>query len=369
MIKTPKHIFSSFDWLTFTIIFLLSNIGVLFVFSSTYTPEHMFSIFFKKQLIGLAIGAIIYSATFLFSPHTLMRWGYIGYYGVIGLLIFTLIKGSIGMGAQRWINLGFIKLQPSEIAKLLFPAFIAYHFSMRDTKKLYLGDYIPIVIILFLSFILILKQPDLGTALIIMFSGLILLWIAGLPRIFFLTGFLLCIISTPLLWRILKPYQKKRIAVFLGQGESHKERYQIEQALIAIGSGGMTGKGLLRGTQNILQFLPESRTDFIFAVVCEEWGFLGALFILLLYAILFARLLWQIMYLSNLPTMLLALGLLIHIILSALINICMVVGLLPIVGIPLPLMSYGLSNLWISLISFAWLQNILMHQRYIKLYK
>ncbi|EKD48703.1 MAG: hypothetical protein ACD_64C00177G0001, partial [uncultured bacterium] len=143
---------------------------------------------------------------------------------------------------------------------------------------------------------------------------------------------------------------------------THKERYQIEQATIAIGSGGLTGKGFSNGTQNTLQFLPESRTDFIFAVICEEWGFAGALSLLLLYLLLFLRTIFLIPAITEPHAQLLAIGLLLHIILSALINIGMVLGLLPIVGIPLPLLSYGLSNLLISFGSLGWIQGIYMQQ-------
>jgi len=156
--------------------------------------------------------------------------------------------------------------------------------------------------------------------------------------------------------------KKNRIAVFLGHGNTKKERYQIEQATIAIGSGGLTGKGLLRGTQNKLRFLPEGRTDFIFAVLSEELGLFGALGILILYTILFYRSLLIIQQLKDWYMQLFATGIIMHIILSTLINIGMVLGLLPIVGIPLPLMSYGISNLWITLASFGLFQNIAMQR-------
>lgn len=162
---------------------------------------------------------------------------------------------------------------------------------------------------------------------------------------------------------MLKPYQRNRIAVFLGYGSTQHERYQLEQAAIAVGSGGLKGKGFLQGTQNILQFLPESRTDFIFAVVCEEWGFVGALLVLFLYAFLFIRSLMMVQFINPPYLQLLAVGLIIPLMLSALINICMVLGLLPIVGIPLPFMSYGLTHLWISFISLGWFQSVYRQSR------
>lgn len=347
------------DWISFGLVLSIACIGLMCVFSATYSVDNPCSLFFKKQTLGLTLGIALYWLFHFIDYRSLMRWGYFCYFGVVFLLIFTLIKGSIGMGAQRWINLFFFKLQPAELAKPLFPAFIAYYFfTHRETSRGTFKDFVPIILVLFVSIALIAKQPDLGTAIIILSSGLILLWLARISNIFFWCGFIFFAISAPLVWCSLKPYQRNRIAVFIGQGTTKKERYQIEQAAIAIGSGGFWGKGLLQGTQNKLQFLPESRTDFIFAVLCEEWGFLGALFILALYTLLFIRLLFVVQSIATPYVQFLAFGLLIHLLLSALINICMVIGLLPIVGIPLPLMSYGLSNLLISCISLGWIQGI-----------
>lgn len=355
-----------FDWIGFFLIIAISTIGLLFVYSATYKPENPYSIFFTKQAFGILTGWVIYAIFCAVDYRTLMRWGYFAYLGVIGLLIFTIIKGSIGMGAQRWINLGFIKLQPSELAKLFFPAFTTYYFlGIDDTKRVTIADFLPILGILGISFLLILKQPDLGTALILVFSAAVLLWFAGLPRSFFIAGFISVIVCAPILWHFLKPYQKQRIAVFLGEGDVRKERYQLEQAKIAIGSGGTWGKGFLQGTQNKLLFLPESRTDFIFAVLCEELGFIGALFLLALFVFLFLRF-FYIIYTINVPLVqLLATGLIIHIVISAVVNIGMVIGLLPVVGIPLPLVSYGVSNLWVTFASLGWFNGIAMRRFYI----
>jgi rod shape determining protein RodA len=361
--------FALFDWISFGLVSLISLIGLLFVLSATYTPEIPLSHFFLKQAMGMISGICIYTLCSLLDHRTLMRLSYFGYLTVIGLLIFTLIKGSIGLGAQRWINLGIIKVQPSELAKLLFPGLTAYYvFTHKQNKPFLFTDFIPLLGILGLSFVLILKQPDLGTALIIAFSGLILLWLAGIPKTFFIVGFIGSALATPLLWHGLKEYQKQRVAVFMGYGDVKKERYQIEQAAIAIGSGGIWGKGFMGGTQNKLRFLPESRTDFIFAVVCEECGFLGAAFIIFLYLLLFTRLFIRIALLNMPHIQLLAAGILMHIVLSTCINTGMVVGLLPIVGIPLPLMSYGISNLWITYASFGWLQGIIMQRQQLDAY-
>ena len=351
-----------FDWTSFLLMIGLALIGLLFVFSATYRPEQTYSIFFKKQAFGLVCGIFIYLLCSLIDYRTLLQWGYIIYGLTLGVLLFTVLKGSIGMGAQRWINLGLFKAQPSELAKLFFPLFaIHYLYNHKESFTFTLSEFMPLLIMLLLSVLLILKQPDLGTALIVLISGLLLLWLAGLNKKFFYYSFLAIILTAPLSWHMLKPYQKKRVLVFMGQGKHNTERYQIEQSKIAIGSGGLWGKGFLKGTQNKLLFLPESRTDFIFSVICEEIGFLGALAILMLYLFFFTRLLLITISLGQPLNQLLAFGLTAHIMLSFFINIEMVTGLLPIVGIPLPLISYGISNLWITCASLGWFNNITMH--------
>ncbi|MCX5922086.1 MAG: FtsW/RodA/SpoVE family cell cycle protein [Candidatus Dependentiae bacterium] len=354
-----------FDWLGFLLIMVISIIGLLFVYSATYKVEQPYSLFFKKQAFGLATGWLIYAFFCSVDYRTLMRVGYFIYLAVIGLLVFTILKGSIGMGGQRWINIGLFKFQPSELSKLFFPAFITYYLITEDdTLELSFKRFIPVLATLAISFVLIMKQPDLGTALILAFSAITLLWLTGITRKFFIIGFMTIILCAPVLWHFLKPYQKQRIAVFLGEGDVKKERYQLEQAKIAIGSGGLSGKGFLQGTQNKCLFLPESRTDFIFAVACEEVGFVGAISILLLYLILFFRFFAIILSLKIPFIQLLATGIVIHIMISTLINVGMVLGLLPVVGIPLPLMSYGISNLWITFASLGWFNGIAMRRFY-----
>ncbi len=355
----------SFDFITFFLMILLAACGLLFVFSATYTPEQPFSSFFIKQLAGICGGIIIYFLCLIPDYRNIMRCGSIAYFAVIMLLAFTLAKGSIGMGGKRWINLLFFKFQPSELAKLLFPAYMVNYLHVQKKTVMHsFGLFVPMLATLILSFILILKQPDLGTALIVLFSGLILCWLAGLQRKFFLYSILAALVMAPLAWTfVLRDYQKNRITVFLGQGDQRKEGYQIEQARIAIGSGGLWGKGLFNGTQNRLRFLPESRTDFIFAVLCEELGLLGALAIILCYSLLFFRAFLLIRTLKDVYAQLFASGLLLHILLATIINIGMVLGIMPIVGIPLPLMSYGLSNLWITIACLGGFQNIMIRCR------
>lgn len=370
MLMFDRRYFRYFDWISFTLTFILLILGLIFIFSATYRPDHPFSTFFNKQLLGALSGICIYFVFCLIDIQRLARWGLIGYFITIILLMYSFIGGLIAMGGKRWISLYFFRFQPSELAKLLLPTFIASYFSELETPKYYAYPPIPFkdffapLIVVFGSCLLILKQPDLGTSLIVLFSGLILFWFVGIPRKFFIILGFFSLIATPIFWKCLKPYQKTRILVFFGYGDAKKERYQIEQSKIAIGSGGLIGKGLLQGTQNKLEFLPEDHTDFIFSVICEECGFIGAMTILVLYALLFTRIIMVIMQVQNFFEQIVAVGLMIHILLSVCINIGMVTGMLPIVGIPLPLLSYGLTNLWINLASLGWINNIAIRRFY-----
>ena len=358
-----KKYFRDFDWKSFAIILSICIIGLAFVFSSTYQQEKPFSIFFKKQALGILSGFVIYFICAAISSITFYRIGYTLNYLTIGLLIFTKLQGTIGMGAQRWISLIFFRFQPSELAKIFFPPFLVYYLTMhKEFPYTRLRDFVYPSIIAGITAVLILRQPDLGTALLYSFVAALLFWFAGLKLRVFVLSFLIIFASTPLIWKTLKPYQKERISVFLGYGDIKKERYQIEQAKIAIGSGGIFGKGYLKGTQNKYAFLPEGRTDFIFAVLCEEWGFLGAMLVIILYIMLITGCLLKIKNIENFSEQLLSLGLISYTLFAAIINIGMVIGLLPIVGIPLPFMSYGISNLWITLASFGILQGIFKRQ-------
>lgn len=363
MFFVNKRFLCYFDWINFGLLLLLSGVSLAFVFSTTDNTSS-FSIYFKKQMFGIVSGICIYFFCSFIDYRTLCRAGYWLYILTLILLTVTLVKGSVGMGAQRWINLGIIKFQPSELAKLFLPMFFTYYFfNDKEETEPKLTTFIFPFIILICSFILVLKQPDLGTSLILLISGSFMLWFTGVPTKFFLTATLCLVISTPLSWHFLKPYQKKRILVFLGQGKQNVERYQIEQSKIAVGSGGLLGKGFLQGTQNKLSFLPESRTDFIFSVMCEEMGFLGGLFIILLYLALFLRLLWLINSITGFYPHVMCLGLVLPLILSTSINICMVLDLLPIVGNPLPFVSYGITHIWTGFASLGCINSITC-QRY-----
>lgn len=365
-----RRYFRYFDWISFGLAVAMVAMGLLFVFSATYKPDQPFSLFFRKQLMGALSGFVIYFAFCVADIKRLSRWGLVCFGITILFLMYSFVGGMVALGGKRWISLGFIRFQPSELAKLFLPVFIASHFTELEAPK-YTLKYAPPfksflfpLAALFLTFVLILKQPDLGTALLVLISGFALLWFVGMPRTFFVVLGLCCIVAAPVLWKVLKPYQQNRILVLFGYGDVRKERYQVEQSKIAIGSGGLTGKGLLQGTQNKFEFLPEDHTDFIFSVICEELGFMGALIVITLYTALVARLVYVLLQVHNFFEQIVGFGLLTHIVVSACINISMVTGMLPIVGIPLPFFSYGVTNLWINLASLGWLSNIIIRRFY-----
>ena len=198
-----KRLLMYFDWMSLGIISLLSSISLFFVYSATYKPELPYSVFFYKQCFGMASGFVIYLACCVCDYRTLQRWGYFCYLAVIALLFFTLIKGSFAMGAHRWINVGLFKFQPSELAKLFFPAFFSYYLFTEETFVPSLATFVPIVSVAVISALLIIKQPDLGTGLLILGSAAILTWLAGIHKQIVLASCVLACVCAPILSRAL----------------------------------------------------------------------------------------------------------------------------------------------------------------------
>ena len=352
--------FSNYLFLFFIIV-ILFIIGSFVLYSATYNFQSEFSPYFIKQCVGFFGGIFIIVAISYIDFKDIVVFGNIFHLVVIGLLIFTLIKGSVALGGKRWINLILFKFQPSELAKISLPInLIHYYFYYCLPGKTSYKNWFWMGGNIFFTAILIIKQPDLGTGLIVIMSSLCLLFIMGIPKRFIFFGFFVCLISGPIIWYKLHDYQKKRVLVFLGQGDPYKDRYQLEQSKIAVGSGGFSGKGFLKGTQKNLHFLPENRTDFIFSVLAEEFGFVGVALIIFIYVILF----WFVFLTSKkiihcYLSYLLYYGLFFSFIIGIICNISMVIGLLPVVGIPLPCMSYGITHIWGTSILFGILMSIL----------
>ena len=282
-------------------------------------------------------------------------FGYLFYIIVLGLLIWASLFGITAQGSQRWINLYFINLQPSELMKIaIIICFAKYYHRIQLSNVNKFKNIIIPLFILFLPIALVISQPDLGTSILIALSGIIVLWLAGVNIKYFFYSSLAFVISAPFIISFLKPYQKLRILTFfdpdkdpLGAG------YQIIQSKIAVGSGGFTGKGFLKGTQGYLEFLPEKHTDFIFTLFSEEFGFLGSIFLLIVYAVLIFRILRIGSISRSFFGKFFCYGFGSAIFIYITVNMAMVLGLLPIVGSPLPIMSYGGSSMLATMIGLS----------------
>ena len=298
------------------------------------------------------------------SPKFYARWAYAGYAFCTVLLILVLIIGHVGKGAERWLDLGIVRFQPAEFLKLIMPMTIAAFFAKRVLPAKFIPCIIAFGMIMF-PVALIVLQPDLGTAVLIAVSGCFIIYLAGLNWYLILSGALLFALYAPIHWFFfMYDYQKQRIFTFLHpESDPLHSGYNIIQSKIAIGSGGMVGKGWLHGTQSHLQFLPESHTDFIFAVFCEEFGFAGVLFLMSLYAAVIARCAYISMHAQNTFERLLSGALTLTFFFYIFVNVGMVSGLLPVVGVPLPMISYGGTSMITLSAAFGIIMAISTHRK------
>ena len=280
---------------------------------------------------------------------------YIFYFLIIFLLIWVAFYGVKVSGSQRWMNLYFMVLQPSELMKIAIILCLAkyYHRLKIDNVNSFTSITIALTIIL-IPIILVVSQPDLGTSILIASSGLIVLWLGGVKIKYFFYSFVSFLIALPFIISFLKPYQKLRILTFLDPDRDPLGAgYQIIQSKIAIGSGGLEGKGFLKGTQSYLDFLPEKHTDFIFTLFSEEFGFLGSIVLLLIYSIIIIRIIRIGAISRSNFAKLFCFGFAFAIFIYIVVNLSMVLGLVPIVGSPLPIMSYGGSSMLATMIGFG----------------
>ncbi|WP_455367035.1 rod shape-determining protein RodA [Kaarinaea lacus] len=316
-----------------------------------------------KQTVRFVVALVIMVALAQLNPNTLKRWTpYIYVIGVL-LLVAVLIAGQIGKGAQRWLDFGFFRFQPSEIMKLAIPLMVSWYLSEYplppDGKRLLIA-----MMIIAIPFILIAKQPDLGTSLLVAGAGFFALLFAGLSWKI-LTGFgIMGAASAPVAWFLMHDYQRQRVLTFLDpEQDPLGSGYHIIQSKIAIGSGGLYGKGWLNGTQSQLDFLPERSTDFIFSAYAEEFGFIGVLVLLAIYLFILMRGLLIAVQAQDTFTRLLAGSLTMTFFIYVFVNIGMVTGLLPVVGLPLPLVSYGGTSVVTLMASFGILMSIHTHRK------
>ena len=287
------------------------------------------------------------------------------------LLVAVEFFGAVGMGAQRWIDLGFMRLQPSELTKITLVMVLAAYYDWLPTDKTSRPQWVlvPVMIILFPTY-LVLRQPDLGTALLLLMGGAMIMFLAGVHWAYFATvaasgvaGLVAVFQGRGTSWQLLKDYQYRRIDTFIDpSNDPLGAGYHITQAKIALGSGGWTGRGFMQGTQSRLNFLPEKHTDFIFTTLAEEFGFVGAFTLLILYVLIIMFCVASAMGNKDRFASLLTLGVAMTFFLFFAVNMAMVMGLAPVVGVPLPLVSYGGSAMLVLLIAFGLVQSAHVHR-------
>jgi len=363
-----RRLLSNFDFGLFLIMFILFFISLFEIYSAVNAgSNHLSSGFVTRQGIWFAIGLGIFFIIISIDFHYFEQWAALIYWGVNILLIYVLLSGKYAGGSQRWISLGILNIQPSEFAKISVVIMLARYFSRNMYESgLSFRELIVPFIYTFIPFLLIAKEPDLGTAgvLILIFVFMIIFVKIEKRTFYYLT--VIALIFLPVLSFFLKDYQKKRILTFLNPGRDPLGAgYHIIQSKIAIGSGMIYGKGFLKGTQNALSFIPEQHTDFIFSVYAEEWGFIGSLILLSVY---FCLLVWMLKIAGscrNVFGVLISVGATGILFWQFLINIAMVTGLFPVVGMPLPLISYGGSSVITIIVAMAILMNVSM-RRYMK---
>ena len=280
----------------------------------------------------------------------------------IFLLVIVNFYGVESHGAKRWIDLGISNFQPSEFLKVSLPLMLAWLYQKTEHRIDFKIHFLAGLLIL-LPFYFVLTQPDLGTSLLILWGGLIIIFLAGLPTKFLLTSFFGLLLSSPLIWNSLLGYQKKRILSLIDPlSDPYGAGYHSIQSIIPLGSGGVFGKGWSNGTQTNLDFLPETTTDFVFSVFSEEFGFFGVLAIMAIYIFIFYRCMWMTSKMHNNFSRLLSAGLTVSLFTGFIINIGMISGLFPIVGVPLPFFSYGGTSMVVSLISIGIIMNLYLNK-------
>ncbi len=369
MLTIDRRFFTTFDWLTFSLIISISVIGILTIYSATRPPVESLSHpdFYIKQIIWLLIGILALFVTVFFDYNWFRKYSYFFYVLGLFLLIIVLVLGKTSLGAQRWLNFGVLSFQPSEAFKLIFILTLSRYLSELSGSPIKTIPIKCILIFAIVPILLIIKQPDLGTSILILCLFIILFLSKGLSKRIIVSALIVGLISVPFLgnvaWNSLKDYQKNRIIAFIDPDvDPAGIGYHVTQSKITIGSGNLFGKGYLKGTQGALRFLPEKHTDFIFSVFAEEWGFTGCILLISLYLLLFLRGINTAILAKDEFGRLTAIGLTAMFFLYFFVNIGMTLGMMPIVGIPLPFMSYGGTALLTNFIAAGVLINIRMRR-------
>ena len=352
--------FARVDWPVFLLVLGLCGVGLLNVYSGTRVlPSPGIPIYFK-QIVWILLGVGVFLLFCFMGGGLIEEWAPHLFLASVAILLFVLLAGKIRGGAQRWLSLGFFNVQPSEFAKIALVLALARYFSGRYTYEgIGFRDLVPALGITLVPFLLVALQPDLGTAGVFLIILAAMMLIACLRlKVFLLVGAAGAAL-VPGLWFVMKDYQKQRVLTFLDPGRDPLGAgYHVIQSKIAVGSGGVFGKGYLRGTQGSLRFLPEQHTDFAFAIFSEEWGFAGSVVLLLLFLALVYRMFYLASQSQDRFASFACGGIASYFLAHIVINIAMVCGLFPVVGIPLPFVSYGGSSMLTNMISLGILANL-----------
>ncbi|HZU10046.1 MAG TPA: rod shape-determining protein RodA [Pseudacidobacterium sp.] len=355
--------FRDFDWTLLGFVMALSIISILEIYSATLHTK--FVGFHKMQILWLLGGLAAMFVLSVIDYHRLLEWIHWIYGFCVVSLIAVLAVGTKVLGARRWIKLpGGIHFQPSEWVKLVLIVAAARYFANLAGKRLTWPDIFKAIAMVGVPMLLVLKQPDLGTALTYSPVLMVGLFLGGIDWKKAGTIILVCLLGAGVVWKtgkILKPYQKARLTSFMNpDADPRGSGYQILQSKIAVGDGGVFGRGATKGTQTQGDFLPIPYTDFIFAAYCEEHGFIGAMIVLLLYFLILMRLIQNAQTAADLPGTFIVMGVVAVLIFQIAVNIGMVIGLMPVTGIPLPLMSYGGSSVLFTFLALGMVMNVRM---------
>jgi len=349
------------NWELVLLIVLTASIGFAMLYSAA---NGSFDPWASRQISRFSVGVAMMLVVALVDIRLWLRGSYIIYGACLMLLAAVELKGSIGMGAQRWLDLGFFQFQPSELMKITVILALARYFHGFDVDEAgrLRNLWIPVLIVV-APIALVLRQPDLGTAMVLAMVGGGMFWLGGARLWQFGVVAAGVAAAVPLAWQFLHAYQKQRIFTFLNpENDPLGSGYHILQSKIALGSGGLFGKGFLEGTQSHLNFLPEKQTDFIFTMLAEEFGLIGGVGLIALYGLLIAYGVFIAFRCRSQFARLLAMGLSVNFFLYVFINIAMVMGILPVVGVPLPLISYGGTAMLTVLIGFGLIMSCWLHR-------
>ena len=351
----------SIDYLLIIIILIL---GIISSFAMYSTDGGEFLYHTKSHILRFGIFFVLFLVLSFVQIKVWHRIGYIFYLVILFMLFWALYFGVTASGSQRWISLYVFNLQPSELMKIaIIISFAKFYHRTKSMEINRIKNVVQHLVTLAIPIFLVIAQPDLGTAILIAGTGIAVMWLSGLKLKYFVYSFLILMVTAPFAISLLKPYQKLRVLTFfnpdrdpLGAG------YQIIQSKIAVGSGGLAGKGFLKGTQGYLEFLPEKHTDFIFTLFSEEFGFVGSIFLLILYVILIYRIILIGFKNKNYFGKLYCFGFATVFFVYVAVNMSMVLGLLPIVGVPLPIMSYGGSSMLSIMIGLGIVMSCKIHR-------